>query len=94
MDRLVESLIFSFSIFSAFSLCQELQGYVVVRVADQIGGGLETGCMIWTGANSARTVCFAILFVLLSCHILSCFVPSVVLLCPLTLSLSPSLFLS
>eukprot|EP00435_Cladocopium_sp_Y103_P030978 s840_g7.t2 len=28
----------------------ELQeGYVVVRVADQIGGGLETGCMIWTG---------------------------------------------
>ena len=57
LDRLVESLILiclAFSIFSTFSLCmplQELQGYVVVRVADQIGGGLETGCMIWTGAK-------------------------------------------
>lgn len=47
-----DSLTFScFQHLLAFSLCQELQGYVVVRVADQIGGGLETGCMIWTGAK-------------------------------------------
>ena len=25
---------------------------MVVRVADQIGGGLETGCMVWTGQCS------------------------------------------
>lgn len=29
------------------------QGHVTVRVADQIGGGLETGCRIWTGAGGA-----------------------------------------
>lgn len=47
-----DSLTFScFQHLLAFSLCKELQGYVVVRVADQIGGGLETGCMIWTGAK-------------------------------------------
>lgn len=32
------------------------QGYVVVRVADQIGGGLETGCMVWTGTKCSKSL--------------------------------------
>lgn len=29
---------------------------MVVRVADQIGGGLETGCMVWTGTKCSKSL--------------------------------------
>lgn len=31
-------------------------GHVVLRVAEQIGGGLETGGLLWTGGRPARSV--------------------------------------
>ncbi|CAJ1371347.1 unnamed protein product [Effrenium voratum] len=35
------------------------QGLVVLRVAEQIGGGLETGCVIWTGGCMLLGLCLS-----------------------------------